>query len=108
MTDAVAILLSIAGFVLLAAAMARHQVEIAGRRLPAEQARIVRIAGFGLLMAALLLDWAVFGAGYGAVAWFGHLSIGAWVIIAWLCLRAYRKTRAAPTRSPGHLPDGDD
>ena len=41
---------------------------------------------------------------YGAIAWFGHLSIGAWSVVAWLCVRgrgtnsASKKKSTTPTR----------
>ena len=88
MSHLIAIPLALSGFALLALSMQRHQADMAGRKLTPTASRRARVGGFSLLLSAFLLDGLAFGAAYGAIAWFGHLSIGAWSVVAWLCVRA--------------------
>lgn len=99
MMHLLAILLALSGFALLALSMGRHQPDIAGRKLAASAARRARAGGYAVLLSVLLLDWAAFGAAYGAIACFGHLSVGAWCVVAWLCVRTRRRTNPAPTKN---------
>ncbi|KTE27690.1 hypothetical protein ATE75_12860 [Sphingopyxis sp. H080] len=64
----------------------------------AQATRRARVSGYALLLLVFVLDGFAFGAGYGAVAWFGHLSIGAWSVVAWLCICVWRAD-AASTKS---------
>ncbi len=96
MSHLFAILLALAGFTLIALSMGRHQVDIVGRRLGAVASKGARLGGYALLMLALLLDLVAFGAGYGGVAWFGQLSISAWSVVVWLCVRTHRRANYAP------------
>ncbi|MGE6692512.1 DUF3325 domain-containing protein [Sphingobium limneticum] len=81
MTHIIAIALCIAGFASLCAAMVRHQPDFVGRKLDAETSRLLRHAGFSLLLAALAVDMIGLGAGYGAVAWCAHLTLGAGLVL---------------------------
>lgn len=94
-----AILLALCGFALLAISMPRHQTDMAGRKLAPAASRRARIGGYALLLAVFLLDGFAFGAAYGAVAWFGHLSIGAWSVVVWLCVRAPGANSASTRKS---------
>lgn len=87
-----AISLAVAGFLLLAISMARHQQDMIGRKLAVAATQRARTGGYALLILVLVLDAAVFGVGYGAVVWFGHLSIGAWSVVGWLAGRAWLAT----------------
>ena len=90
-----AILLALCAFALLAISMPRHQADMAGRKLALTATRRARAGGYALLLLIFVLDAFAFGAGYGAVAWFGHLSIGAWSVVAGLCARAWRANSAS-------------
>lgn len=95
-----AILLALCGFALLAISMPRHQTDMAGRKFAPAASRRARVGGYTLLLAIFLLDVFAFGAAYGAVVWFGHLSIGAWSVVAWLCVRARRANSASTKKQP--------
>ena len=85
---------SVAGFGLLAAAMARTQEDLFGRELPRSVGRLLRALG-GLLLAAvlaLLVAWQ--GWGLGLVMYSGHTSLAAGLVLAALILRGRRRTRA--------------
>jgi hypothetical protein len=84
-----AIALCVAGFAALCAAMSRHQKDFVGRALDRRTSLRLRAGGGALLLAALALDMAGLGAGYGAVAWCGHLTLGAALVLA-------RLNRASP------------
>lgn len=85
-----AILMAIAGFACLCAAMARHQKDVFGRKLAAPAARRVRITGGALLLCTLTTDILGLGAAYGAVAWCGHLSAAAALVLTGLNWRVAR------------------
>lgn len=84
MIHILAICASILGFGCLSAAMTRHQKDWLGRTLPAQAKRWLRGGGGVLLVVALAIDMACLGAAYGAIAWFGHLTIGAVMAVAGL------------------------
>lgn len=90
MTHIVAILLALAGFTLLALSMGRHQPDMVGHKLTRSASLRVRSGGYALLALVFLIDLMAFGA-VGVLAGFGHLSLGAWGIVAWLCARANRR-----------------
>ena len=94
MSHLLAILLALAGFALIALSVGRHQADLAGYRPGPAISRRARLGGYLLLAAVFVLDLVTFGATYGAIAWFGHLSIGAWGVVAWLCLRARRRAHS--------------
>ena len=81
MTHIIAIALCIIGFACLCAAMVRHQPDFIGRKLDAGTSRMLRHAGGALLLAALAVDMIGQGSGYGAVAWCGHLTLGAGLVL---------------------------
>ncbi|TCM15689.1 uncharacterized protein DUF3325 [Novosphingobium sp. PhB165] len=86
MTHVLGILLALAGFWALAVSMPRHQRDLAGRTLAKSHAFTARWAGWALLAAALAVDIAGLGGGYGLVAWCAHLTVGAWLTVALLHL----------------------
>jgi hypothetical protein len=81
MIHATTFLLSLTGFVLLLLAMPRHQQDWFCRKLSPARSRVLRLTGF----AALALTFVVAGAGlgwaYGAVAWFGWLTVAAALVV---------------------------
>lgn len=91
MTDLFCIALAAAGFAMLAAAMDRHQRDVIGRKLPRLTSRRFRAGGAAALAATLLAGVATSGAAIGVVAWFGHLTIGAAIVLTWLCWNTARK-----------------
>lgn len=88
MTHILAVLFSLAGLGALALSMKRHQRDIIGRRLSERDQSLTRAAGWFSIAASLALDMVGFGPAYGTVAWFGHMSIAAWIVVAMLCWRA--------------------
>ena len=88
MIQILAALSAFAGFAALALSMKRHQRDMIGRKLSDPERYVVRLAGWLAIAASLTLDMIGFGPGYGAIVWFGHLSIAAWMVVAALCWRA--------------------
>ena len=84
MIHILAICAAILGFGCLCAAMARHQKDMLGRTLPVPVQQRFRKAGFTLLLVALVIDMAGLGTAHGAIAWFGHLTVGAMMAVATL------------------------
>ncbi len=79
--------LALAAFACLALAMDRHQQDLFGKELPAAQTRRLRAGGWTLLALSLhaalqLQPWSV-----GLVAWFGHISTAAAVVLLGLVAR---------------------
>lgn len=77
MIHAATFLLSLFGFALLLLAMPRHQQDWLRRKLPPTLGRALRLSGFAALALAFAVAGACLGWGYGAVAWFGWLTMGA-------------------------------
>lgn len=75
-------LTSAAGFALLLAAMTRHQRDWLGRKLPDGTSRNLRLGGFALLALGFMIAGGMHGWAYGAVVWFGWLTVGAALAIA--------------------------
>lgn len=98
MIHMLAILLALSAFALLAMSMPRHQQDLVGRKLASAVSRRARVGGYALLLSVFVLDAFASGAAYGAVLWFGHLSIGAWGMVAWLCVRARGTKPASQSR----------
>ena len=82
MTHLIAIALCITGFASLCAAMPRHQRMVVGRLLGDAAGRRLRLAGGAALLLALAVDLAGLGAAYGAIAWCGHLTVAAALVVA--------------------------
>ena len=87
MTHILGLLFSLVGFAALALSMNRHQRDIIGRKLSDREQNLTRAAGWLSLAASLAVDIAGLGSAYGATAWFGHMSISAWIVVATLCWR---------------------
>ncbi|MEM7049965.1 MAG: DUF3325 family protein [Acidobacteriota bacterium] len=75
------------GFTCLCGSMPRHQGDLFGRRLSAGASRGLRVAGFSLLALALVVDLWFLPVAQGAIAWCGHLTVGAVAAVAVLMLR---------------------
>ena len=82
MIHILAICAAILGFGCLCAAMARHQKDMLGRTLPFPVQQQFRKAAFTLLLVALVIDMTGLGTAYGAIVWFGHLTVGAMMVLA--------------------------
>lgn len=74
-------LLSLGGVVLLLLTMARHQQDWLRRKLPPAMVRALRLSAALLLAVALAVAGASLGWAYGALAWFGWLTIAAALIV---------------------------
>lgn len=94
MIHIVCIALAAAGFALLAAAMDRHQKDLVGSKLPPASSRRLRMAGATMLVATLVIGTIGPGLAVGVIAWFGHLTAGAAIVLTWLCWNTAR------TKSP--------
>lgn len=81
MIHAAIFLLSLFGFVLLLLGMARHQQDWFRRKLPAALGRALRLSGFAVLALAFAVSGVGLGWGYGAVAWFGWLTVAAALVV---------------------------
>lgn len=81
MIHAAIFLLTQGGFVLLLLAMARHQQDWLHRKLPTARGSALRLSGFAALALAFTVSGAGLGWGYGAVAWFGWLTIAAALVV---------------------------
>ncbi|MBY8824032.1 DUF3325 domain-containing protein [Sphingomonas colocasiae] len=81
------------GFACLCLAMDRHQRDILGRRLSDSASRRLRLTGFAAIALGLATAIAALGWGYGAVLWFGLLTLGAAPIIALLSAWSSRAKR---------------
>lgn len=84
MIHALAITVAVLGFACLCAAMVRHQKDVFGNPLTARSVRLFRVAGVISLLSALAVDMTCLGRGYGAVAWCGHLTVGAAFVLTGL------------------------
>lgn len=104
MTHAFVLAASVAGFAALALATERQQEELLGRALSATATRALRIAGWGLLLAALAVAVDARGWGFGLVAFIGHTSLAAGLVYAAALALARRRAgsrRQQTTRRPG-------
>ncbi|MET0249502.1 MAG: DUF3325 domain-containing protein [Sphingobium sp.] len=81
MSDIVTFALSLVGFALLLVAIPRHQQDWLRRKLPPRKSRVLRLAGFVLLAAAFVVAGSASGWGYGAVLWFGWLTVAAALVV---------------------------
>ncbi|GAA5232766.1 DUF3325 domain-containing protein [Verticiella sediminum] len=93
MTHLVLLLLCIAAFACLALAMERHQCDRFGHALTHGQTRVLRAAGWLLLVVALWLSIAAMGTSFGLVAYSGHTSLAAGLVF--LALLALERRTAA-------------
>ena len=75
------LLLSLGGFASLLLAMPRHQQDWLHGKLGATACNIARRSGFMLLALAFVVAGGGLGWGYGAVAWFGWLSVAAAIVV---------------------------
>jgi hypothetical protein len=75
-------LLSLGGFVLLLVTIARHQQDWLRRKLAPSMSRLLRLSGFIALALAFIIAGAGLGWGYGAVAWFGWLTVAAALVVS--------------------------
>lgn len=81
MIHAAIFLLSLVGFTALLLAMPRHQGDWLGRKLSVQVGRALRLSGFAALALAFAVAGASLGWGYGAVVWFGWLTMAAALVV---------------------------
>lgn len=93
----VAALLACAGMLLLALAMDRHRKQLLPRagRVSRPYRATLRSAALTLLALSLLASARQWGAAIGVVGWFGLLTIGALVMLAWLAALGARRHQPA-------------
>lgn len=82
MTHVLTLVPSLAGFVLLLMAMARHQQDWLRRKLPPTTSRKLRGGGFALLALAFAAAVGGFGWAYGTLAWCGWMTVTALATVA--------------------------
>lgn len=81
-------LLALAAFACLALAMDRHQDEVFGRQLPTRHTRWLRAGGWSLLLLSLIVALGGAPMSLGLVAWFGHISAAAGLVVLTLVVRS--------------------
>lgn len=83
-------LASYIGFAFLALSQDRHWHHVGGtRHCPRLVARLLRVAGYGLLAAAFAFALVRDGAAFGSLLWATMISIGALLVVATLSWRAH-------------------
>jgi hypothetical protein len=87
MTHVIVLALLLAGFACLSLSMTRHQTQWLAHALPPSQARLLRGLGFLLVAAGLPVAVATLSGSFGAVAWFGHMSLAAGAVFLGLLWR---------------------
>lgn len=93
MSHAATAVVSLIAFVLLALAMDRHQQDLFGRELQPGRSRLLRIGGWAALLASLAIAVDAQGWSLGLVAWCGHISLSAGLVILALVAWERRKAR---------------
>ncbi|WP_220815401.1 DUF3325 domain-containing protein [Pseudomonas paralcaligenes] len=93
-----ALALSFVGLLALAAAMDRHQRDLAGRTFAARSGRLLRVAGWLLLMASTLPMVARWGALTGLLLWGALISLPAIALVLAITLRARATGSGKPAR----------
>jgi len=81
MIHATTFLLSLTGFALLLLAMARHQQDWLRRKLPPSLGNGLRLSGFAALALGFLFAGVGLGWAYGAIVWFGWLTVAAALVV---------------------------
>lgn len=89
-----------AGFLLLCAAMQRHQTDLFGARLGPAKSKRLRLAGAALIAGAWMIDGIGLGWAVGSVTTLGHLALAAGLSIVTLHWRVarLRKVRVGKSR----------
>lgn len=90
---------ALCGFILLCAAMQRHQADIFGARLAPALGRNLRYGGGVLIVAAWLIDALGLGWAVGTITALGHLTLAAGLAIA---LLHWRSAALKKARAPAH------
>lgn len=85
-------LFSLIAFALLAMAMGRHQKNLFGLELATGPTRALRSGGWAALAASLTIAVNTQGWSLGLVAWCGHISLAAGLVI--LALIAWERRKA--------------
>lgn len=106
MVHCVILVVSLLGFIGLAAASERHSELMLPQNLTLGQRKVARIGGWSLLAIALALCFSDWGSGVGSVAWLGGLTIVGAALAFYLpnwpwqpvkAAKPARKAKAAPT-----------
>jgi hypothetical protein len=78
------------GFAALALSQDRHWHRLGGaRHCPRRTCFLLRLAGYALLLAALILALVRDGAGFGSLLWATLVTVGALCVVATLSWRAH-------------------
>jgi hypothetical protein len=96
MTHVATFLLSLGGFVLLLLVIPRHQQDWLGRKLFPRQRRVLRLAGLAMLALAFIVAGGGLGWAYGAIVWFGWLTMAAALVVTANANRARIMRRVRP------------
>lgn len=85
---ALALLMSLIGFLCLALAMERHHRDVCGGAPPSSRRRLLRAAAFFALATSFACCIRAWGVAYGVIGGFGALTVGATIVVLWLSFRA--------------------
>lgn len=102
MIDAAISLLSLTGFGFLLLATPRHQQDWLHRKLDQAISRALRLCGFVALALAFVAAGTGLGWAYGAVVWFGWLTMAAALVVTantnreWIVGKVRRWTQPPP------------
>lgn len=97
MTELLVFILSAAGFVALALSMHRHQRDLFNSAMSPARLRLLRTAGWSLLVASILCAASEkSGAAVGLTQWFGAATIAALAVVSGLTYSTSR--RRPPSR----------
>lgn len=90
------LLFAYAGFAAICSSMAKHQLELLGRKLDGQEPRRLRLAGSASLAAAF--GCAVYAKGwkFGSVEWIGAIMLAAVALTLLLAYKPRRAGQAAP------------
>ncbi len=85
--DILMFLFADAAFLMLCAAMPRHQAQLIGRKLPARSSRLARAGGWAFLTLLFVIACLWHGAAQGVLLFAGYSTVGAALAVAFLCWR---------------------
>ncbi len=90
MTHVLTLLPAMVGFGSLCLSMDRHQEDLLGRELPARLRYLLRVLGWVMLALSYFAAVRGFGWTLGSVAWTGHLSLAAAIVVIGLIVHDRR------------------
>jgi hypothetical protein len=81
------LLVAVAAFLALSAAMPRHQAVLLGRKLSRTESHRARFGGWALLAALFAIAVTLFGGGRGVLVFAGYATLGAAIAVGLQCWR---------------------